>query len=153
LVTLVFMYMANPTPSKSPKHDFSKPIIKIAVTVSIAVVILAVVILAIPKLQEQMSSKPTPQFTITSKVNWWTRDESLDGIGGEQVLHVKVAVKNYGEVAGVCQLNVKVEESGGRSWIRFRIISVSPGDTIEEQFDFPEVVDENVEYSAWLTEQ
>jgi len=149
----VFLKMANPTPTQSSKQGFLERGIsgRSAVAILLAVVIIAVVIIAIPRLQEQMSPEPSPQFTIVSKSDWWTEDEIPDGIGGDSVLHVKVVVKNYGEAAGVCLVNVKVEEPGGRSWQRFRFVSISPGDTVEEQVDFPEVVDKNVEYTAWLT--
>lgn len=145
--------MAKQMSFQSPKQGFLERSIswRAVVAVLITVVILAVIVIAIPRLQEQMTPEPSPRFTITSKSDWWTKDEIPDGIGGDSVLHVKVAIKNSGEAAGVCLLNVKVEEPGGRSWQRFRFVSVSPGDTVEEQVDFPEVVDENVEYTAWLT--
>ena len=146
--------MANQSPSQSPKQGlFERSIsVRAAAAVLIAVVILAViVILAIPRLQEQLSPEPSPEFKITSQSDWWTNEELISGVGIVPVYHVKVEVKNYGEAAGVCVLHVKVEEPGGRFWARFRFVSVSPGDTVEEQFDFPEVVDENVVYSTWLT--
>ena len=146
------MYMANQTPSQSPRQGFLERNISVrtAAAVLIAVAILAVIIvIAIPRLQ--VPPEPSPEFAIISKSDWWTKEEVPDGIGGDSVLHVKVAVKNNGDAAGVCGLYVKVEEPGGRYWMRFRFVSISPGETVEEQVDFPEVVDEDIEYSAWVS--
>jgi hypothetical protein len=146
--------MANPASSQSAKQRFLDLSIskRAAAVVLIAVVILAaIIILGVPRLKEQLFPEPSSKLTITSQRDWWTNEEVISSVGIVPVYHVKVEVKNLGETAGVCVLHVKVEESGGRFWSRYRFVSVSPGDTVEEQFDFPEVVNENVVYSAWTT--
>ena len=145
--------MSGPRPQQPPKQSFFERTIskRAAAAILIVVTILAVVIVvATPRLLERMFPKPSPEFVIISKSEEWTKEEIPDGIGGDLVMHVKVAVKNYGDAAGVCILNVKVEEPGGRFWLRYRFMSISPGETVEEQVDFLEVLDQNVEYTAWL---
>ena len=144
--------VANQTPPPSTKQGlFERSVsVRTAAAILIAVVIFAVVIVvAIPRLQGSQGS--LPEFMITSQSAWWTNEEVTPGVGIVPIYHVKVEVKNYGDTAGVCVLHVKVEEPGGRFWSRFRFVSISPGDTAEEQFIFTEIVDENVVYSAWLT--
>ncbi len=146
--------MSGPRPQQPKKQSFFERTIskRAAGAILIAVTILAVVIVvATPRLLERMFPKPSPEFVIISKSEEWTKEEIPDGIGGDSVLHVKVAVKNYGDAAGVCILHVKVEEPGGRFWLRYRFMSISAGETVEEQVDFLEVLDQNVEYTTWLT--
>jgi len=145
--------MSKPTALKPDKPGFFERTIskRLAAAILITTVIVAVALLATPRILQLFTSEPSAQFKIISQNDSWTKEEIPDGIGGDYILHVNATVENFGDAAGVCLLNVKVEEPDGRFWYRFRFLSISPGETVEEQVDFLEVLDKNVEYAVWLS--
>lgn len=133
------------TPKPPPKQDVSKPIIKVIAAIVVAVIIIAVVLtMAMPKLQEQISPTPVPtpapaaQFTFPSKTTYRTSEGGFLGIGANVVVWVEAVVKNTGDAAGGCTVNVKVESTEGSGyWTQEQGVYLQPGQeqTVKFKFD------------------